>query len=58
MQRHHLRGAMRLIHERTTGIDPRNVHASDGQTFEDTLSDAVTTLRRLLSDEDRQMASP
>ncbi len=57
VQRHHLREAMRLIHERTTGIDPRNVHASDGQTFEDALSDAVTTLRRLLSGEDRHIAS-
>jgi hypothetical protein len=56
-ERHHLREAMNLIHERTTGIDPRNVHVSDGQTFEDTLSDAVATVRRLLSGEDRQIAS-
>lgn len=56
-QRDQLRGAMRLIHERTTGIDPRNVHASDGQTFEDTLSDAVATLRRVLAGEDRHIAS-
>ena len=49
---------MRLIHERTAGLDPRNVHASDGQTFEDALNDAVVTLRRLLLGEDRQMASP
>ena len=55
--RHHLRDALNVIHERTTGIDPRNVHASDGQTFEDTLSDAVVTLRRLLSGEDRRMGS-
>ena len=57
MQRDQLRGAMRLIHERTTGIDPRNVHASDGQRFEDTLSDAVATLRRLLAGEDRHIVS-
>ena len=56
-ERHHLRDALNVIHERTTGIDPRNVHASDGQTFEDTLSDAVVTLRRLLSGEDRRMGS-
>jgi hypothetical protein len=56
-QRHHLRDALKLIHERTTGIDPRNVHASHGQTFEDTLSDAVVTLRKLLSVEDRYRAS-
>lgn len=56
-QRHHLRDALRLIHKQTTGIDPRNVHTSDGQTFEDTLSDAVVTLRKLLSVEDRYIAS-
>ena len=28
---------MEEIHQRTMGIDPRNVHASDGQGFEDTL---------------------
>ena len=56
-ERHHLRDAMNVIHERTTGIDPRNVHASDGQTFEDTLSDAVATVRRLVSGEDLQIVS-
>jgi hypothetical protein len=56
-ERHHLRDALNVIHERTTGIDPRNVHASDGQTFEDTLSDVVATVRKLLSGEDRRMGS-
>ena len=35
--RDHLREAMEDIHQRTMGIDPRNVHAADGQGFEDTL---------------------
>lgn len=56
-ERHHLRDALNVIHERTTGIDPRNVHASDGQTFEDTLSEVVATVRKLLSAEDRRMGS-
>jgi hypothetical protein len=52
-----LRGAMSVIHERTSGIDPRNVHASDGQGFEDTLEDVVHRLRALLLGEDRQIAA-
>ena len=54
-ERDALRDAMTVIHERTTGIDPRNVHASDGQGFEDTLEDVVHRLRALLSGEDRQI---
>src|SRR5580692_6215455 len=34
-QRDELRDAMTVIHKRTMGIDPRNVHTSDGQGFED-----------------------
>jgi hypothetical protein len=56
-ERQHLRDALTFIHKRTTGIDPRNVHASDGQRFEDTLSDAVVALQRLLSGEDRRVES-
>jgi hypothetical protein len=56
-ERHHLREVMTVIHERTMGIDPRNVHASDGQGFEDTLEDVVHRLRALLLGEDRQIAA-
>ena len=41
-----LREAMDDIHQRTMGIDPRNVHASDGQGFEDTLTIVVLVYGR------------
>jgi hypothetical protein len=56
-EREQLREAMTVIHERTKGIDPRNVHASDGQGFEDTLEEIVRRLRALLLGEDRQIAA-
>jgi hypothetical protein len=56
-ERAQLREAMTIIYERTSGIDPRNVHASDGQGFEDTLEDVVQRLRALLLGEDRQIAA-
>jgi hypothetical protein len=56
-ERDELREAMTVIHQRTMGIDPRNVHASDGQGFEDTLEDVVQRLRALLLGEDRQIAA-
>ena len=56
-ERDQLRELMTVIHERTMGIDPRNVHASDGQGFEDTLEDVVHRLRALLLGEDRQIAA-
>jgi hypothetical protein len=56
-QRDELRDAMTVIHKRTMGIDPRNVHTSDGQGFEDTLEDVVHRLRALLLGEDRQIAA-
>jgi hypothetical protein len=55
--RNHLRDTMTVVHDRTTGIDPRNVHASDGQGFEDALDQVVTQLKALLVDEDSQIAS-
>jgi hypothetical protein len=55
-ERDQLREAMTVIHERTMGIDPRNVFASDGQGFEDTIEDVVHRLRALLLSEDRQIA--
>ena len=46
-----LREAMDDIHERTMGIDPRNVHASDGQGFEDTLTTAKKKTRGKRTDQ-------
>ncbi len=51
-----LREIMEEIHQRTMGIDPRNVHAADGQGFEDTLKLVVVDLRVLLGIEDREVA--
>jgi hypothetical protein len=52
-----LRQAMDDIHQRTMGIDPRNVHASDGQGFEDNLQFVVLRVRALLPTEDGQIAT-
>jgi hypothetical protein len=49
-----LRETMEEIHQRTMGIDPRNVHAADGQGFEDALAVVVVDLRALLEVEDRE----
>jgi hypothetical protein len=54
--RYQLREIMTVIHDRTTGIDPRNVHASDGQGFEDALDDVLDRLKSLLVDEDGEIA--
>jgi hypothetical protein len=53
--REELREAMDVIHHRTMSIDPRNVHTSDGQGFEDTLQTVVVKIRALLQAEDRQI---
>jgi hypothetical protein len=55
--RFQLRESMTVIHDRTTGIDPRNVHASDGQAFEDMLDDVLDRLKSLLVDEDGEIAA-
>jgi hypothetical protein len=55
--RYQLREAMTVIHDRTMGIDPRNVHASDGQGFEDTLELVLARLQALLNDEDGAVAA-
>jgi hypothetical protein len=55
--RYQLREAMTVIHDRTMGIDPRNVHASDGQGFEDTLEEVLTRLQGLLDNEDGAIAA-
>ncbi len=52
-----LREAMEEIHHRTMGIDPRNVHASDGQGFEDTLEVVVVKVRSIMAVEDRLIAN-
>jgi hypothetical protein len=53
--REQLRSAMDDIHQRTMGIDPRNVHTSDGQGFEDTLGAVVTGIRALLPIQDGEI---
>jgi hypothetical protein len=50
-----LREVMDEIHQRTMGIDPRNVHASDGQGFEDALAAVVAEVRTLVVLEDREI---
>jgi hypothetical protein len=52
-----LRDSMDEIHRRTMGIDPRNVHASDGQGFEDALTSVVAKTRALLAFEDREIGA-
>ena len=42
------------VHHPTMGIDPRNVHTSDGDGFEDTLQTVVLKIRARLPVEDRQ----
>ena len=54
--REELREVMDEIHQRTMGIDPRNVHASDGQGFEDALAAVVAKVRTLVVLEDREIA--
>jgi hypothetical protein len=56
-EREVLRQAMDDIHHRTTGIDPRNVHASDGQGFEDSLTNVVAGARALLAVEDSELGA-
>jgi hypothetical protein len=55
--REELREAMDDIHQRTMGIDPRNVHASDGQGFEDTLAAVVAKVRAMLPLEDQETSA-
>jgi hypothetical protein len=50
-----LRQEMTIIHERTMHIDPRNVHTSDPQGFEDALEAVVRLLRSLLRDQDAEL---
>jgi hypothetical protein len=52
-----LRDPMDDIHQRTMGIDPRNVHASDGQGFEHSLAAVVAGVRALLEVEDREIGA-
>ena len=53
--REELREVMDEIHQRTMGIDPRNVHGSDGQGFEDALAAVVAKVRTLVVLEDREI---
>jgi hypothetical protein len=56
-ERKRLREAMDEIHQRTMGIDARNVHASDGQGFEDALTAVVTKVQALFPAQDREIAT-
>jgi hypothetical protein len=55
--REELRETMDDIHQRTKGIDPRNVHASDGEGFEVSLTAVVGHIRALLVLEDDKIES-
>jgi hypothetical protein len=55
--REELRAVMDDIHQRTMGIDPRNVHASDGQGFEETLEAVIVKVRAILRIEDQELAT-
>jgi hypothetical protein len=50
-----LRNEMVVIQERTTHVDPRNVHVSDPQGFEDALEGVAQRVRAILPEEDRQI---
>lgn len=51
--REEMRAALDVIHQRTTHVDPRNVHRGDAQGFEDALDVAITELVGLLALDDR-----
>jgi hypothetical protein len=50
--RESLRGELDIIHERTTHVDPRNVHRGDAQGFEDSLAKTISGLVKLLALDD------
>jgi hypothetical protein len=52
-----LRQAMDEIHQRTMGIDPRNVHASDGEGFEHALTTVAGLVRQRVLVEDQEIAA-
>jgi hypothetical protein len=52
-----LREVMVTIHEATMHIDPRNVHASDPQGFEDMLDLVCERLRAILLKDDHEIAA-
>ncbi|HZU79045.1 MAG TPA: hemerythrin domain-containing protein [Acidimicrobiales bacterium] len=56
-QRQQLREAMTVIHERTAHIDPRNVHASDPEGFEQAVDTVLEMLPSHLDAIDRAVAS-
>jgi hypothetical protein len=53
--RQKLRDAMVVIRKRTQHVDPRNVHVSDSQGFEDALEEVARQIRAILVKEDRQL---
>jgi hypothetical protein len=55
--REEMRAALDVIHQRTTHVDPRNVHRGDAQGFEDALDVTITKLVRLLALDDEASRS-
>lgn len=53
--RQKLRDVMVVIQKRTQHVDPRNVHVSDSQGFEDALEEVARQIRAILVKEDRQL---
>jgi hypothetical protein len=53
--RQRLRDVMVVIQKRTQHVDPRNVHVSDSQGFEDSLEEVTRQIRAILVKEDRQL---
>jgi hypothetical protein len=54
-RREMLREAMSVVHRRTMHIDPRNVHASDPEGFEQALDDVVRCVEEQLPAEDHAL---
>lgn len=55
--RERLRAAMTVVHERTSHIDPRNVHASDPEGFEQAIDEVLGCIEAHLPGEDRAVRS-
>lgn len=54
--RRELRDAMTVVHDRTSHIDPRNVHVSDPEGFERALGDVLVRVEQHLGDEDGRVS--
>lgn len=52
-----LRDAMTVIHERTLHMDPRNVHSSDPDGFEQAIDEVLRSIEAHFPEEDRSIVS-